>query len=104
MALKVEVARSEHKATMTLAGELDFHTSSELRSALERVLGVPGLKVLTLDLTGLNLMDSSGLGMLLFASKEMEKRHGRVLLKTNRLVRELLRITNLERFFETAAD
>ncbi len=102
MALKIERARSERKATISLAGELDFHTSGELRTALEKVFAVPGLEVLVFDLTGLNLIDSSGLGMLLFASKEMEKRHGRVLLKTNQLVRELLKITNLERFFETA--
>lgn len=100
MAIKVKKTRSEHQATIALGGELDFHTSSDLRLALEEVLAVPGVRELVLDLKGLTLIDSSGLGMLLFASKEMEKREGKVLLRANSLVMELLKVTNLEQFFE----
>ncbi|MCL4499991.1 MAG: STAS domain-containing protein [Chloroflexi bacterium] len=100
MPLKVEKQRASHKATISLFGELDFHTSSELRIAMEQVVGVPGLEELVLDLRGLKLIDSSGLGMLLFASKEMEKRKAKVSLLTNQLVTELLEITHLDKFFE----
>lgn len=101
MSIKVEKIYRGEKVTVVLFGELDFHTSSELRVALEQVFGTPGLKELLLDLRGLSLIDSSGLGMLLLASKEMEKRHGRVLLLTNKLVSELLEVTHLNQFFET---
>ncbi|MHB0976264.1 MAG: STAS domain-containing protein [Candidatus Aquicultorales bacterium] len=104
MPIKVERTRTEHTATLSLSGELDFHTSSDLRIALEQVLAVPGVEELVLDLQGLTLIDSSGLGMLLFASKEMEKRNGKVLLKTNQLVNELLEITHLDKFFDISKD
>jgi anti-anti-sigma factor len=60
---------------VTLAGEVDATNAEQLHSALESVVREhPSLMLV--DLSGLSFMDSTGLRMLLRASRELDRRGG----------------------------
>jgi anti-anti-sigma factor len=57
----------EGPITVTVAGEVDYETSGELRAAVNGVLErAPGTR-LHFDLTGVDFLDSSGLAVLIEA-------------------------------------
>jgi len=98
-----KIIQDDNIVTLRLVGELDFHTSTDLRVALEEVMANK-IDTLILDLDKVILIDSSGIGMLLLAAKEMEKKNGKTILIAHKFVWELLNITRLADFFEKAAD
>jgi len=68
----VEVGEGPHGALVTPRGELDIATQPELRAALEQQAANGGL---TLDLSGLRFLDSSGLRLIL-ETAEAARREG----------------------------
>ncbi|HEX5852305.1 MAG TPA: STAS domain-containing protein [Solirubrobacteraceae bacterium] len=71
---RFEVAEATQSATLVLsiAGELDLNTATELARRVEDGLG-RGASRVTLDLSALTFMDSSGLRLLI----ELDQRAGR---------------------------
>lgn len=70
--LTVDVDRSTHPGAVvvTVSGELDVYTAPLLRDAL-LTLPLAELDVVVGDLSGLEFMDSSGLGVLVAAQKKL---------------------------------
>ncbi len=67
--------RGDHaQATLRLAGELDISCSQRLQEAVARECARE-LSELTIDLSGLTFIDSSGLAAVVYASRLCE-RHG----------------------------
>ena len=64
--MSVEVARSEDTVVLTLAGELDLHTSELLSKALTDALATDP-KAVVVEAEGLAFADSAGLRALLSA-------------------------------------
>ncbi|MDQ2651376.1 MAG: STAS domain-containing protein [Actinomycetota bacterium] len=62
MSLAVEVLPGETETVISLAGELDVSTASELRDTLDRIDVTTGS--LILDMSGLRFVDSTGIGCL----------------------------------------
>jgi anti-anti-sigma factor len=62
VSLAVEVLPGETETVISLAGELDVSTASELRDTLERIDVQTGS--LILDMRGLSFVDSTGIGCL----------------------------------------
>jgi anti-sigma B factor antagonist len=60
--------------TLSLHGELDIYSAGELKAMLLEVVR-DGTSGVTLDLSGLTFMDSTGLYMVLFG-RELTERHG----------------------------
>jgi anti-anti-sigma factor len=52
-----------HQATLALSGELDLSTCPTLRACVEQL--DPAFRQVTLDLTGLAFIDSTGIALLL---------------------------------------
>jgi anti-sigma B factor antagonist len=63
--LTVEFTDEGDRSVVTLSGELDIDTVGELREQAQDHLGRGQYRTLTLDLSGLTFLDSSGLGLLL---------------------------------------
>jgi stage II sporulation protein AA (anti-sigma F factor antagonist) len=60
-----------------LEGELDHHTAQNCRRQLDEVLAArPQIRQLRLNLSGLDFMDSSGIGVLIGRYKIMKERRG----------------------------
>lgn len=63
---------------VTLAGDLDEHTAGDLRVTVERELDKGIHEHLLLNLSGLEFMDSSGLGVILGRYRRINQAGGRV--------------------------
>ena len=65
--------------TVMLTGELDHHNAAEIREALDSMLD-GSVKELTLDMSRVTFMDSSGIGIVLGRYRRMQERKGRLYL------------------------
>lgn len=103
-AIQVRVGTGEDLAWVELRGELDLSGRACLEQALERAeRGRPAL--LVLDLRGLELIDSTGLALLLAAERRATEAGRRlVLIEGTPLVQRTLRITGLDGAFELTGD
>lgn len=100
MTIALEVATSGGLAAVAVRGELDIHSSPELRAVLVGVLD-GGATTLVLDLSGVAFMDSSGLSVLVVAHKRLGAFGGRLqLVGVNGVVARLLSVTGLTRVFD----
>jgi anti-sigma B factor antagonist len=84
---------------VTVAGEADLHTAPELERALQGVLGLGGTSV-AVDLTEVNFIDSTALGVLLRFRPRFAARGGCILIVSpDRRVLRTFEITGLDRIF-----
>jgi anti-sigma B factor antagonist len=83
-----EEAVDEHTHILTPHGDVDIHTAPQLG---RRLLGLAdaGKKLMIVDLSKVTFMDSTGLGVLLDALRQLATRHGRLALvcPTERILR-----------------
>jgi anti-sigma B factor antagonist len=80
-------------------GEVDVYTSPALRDELYRIID-GGAKQVTLDLGGMDFIDSSGLGVLVGALKRVRERDGDLQLRSLQpSTRKVLEITGLTQVF-----
>ncbi len=87
-----------------LTGEVDLHTSPELRELFQRVLA-QGPRRVIVDLGGVPYMDSSGVGTLVELKRNVEREGGRLILAgLQPRVRSVLEITQLDKFFQIVAN
>lgn len=61
----VKFSKSEDTLTALVFGEIDHHGAREIRESIDREAEKLRPSTLTLDLSGVNFMDSSGLGLIL---------------------------------------
>lgn len=61
-----------------LTGELDHSEARRLREELDALIDETGAKRLLLDLSGLDFMDSSGIGLIIGRYKRMKRLGGSV--------------------------
>jgi len=79
-----------------LAGEIDLQVADRLRSALDGALGEKPVRHLVLDLSGVSLIDSSGLGVILGRYRHLLQRGGRISLVGMRpLVKRVMELSGL---------
>ncbi len=84
--------------TLALRGDLDSLSVPVLRQALDRVYGSGGYTI-RLDLSGLDFIDSSGLGALVGAWRHCSGHDGSVTaVSPNATVRQLMDVTGISRF------
>lgn len=103
MALQIELEQAEEYWTLTLTGELDYSECAAFRMNIDRILkGSPPATIV--DLSHLDYLDSSGLGLLLSLSKEFGAQGGRLVLVTNETVDNILSLTRLNGIFSTTPD
>lgn len=72
MPFQVESAREQDAARVTLSGELDIATVPRVEAAVNATL-TKDLCTLTIDMTGLRFVDSSGLRMFIVLDKRAQE-------------------------------
>ncbi|TDB38709.1 MAG: anti-sigma factor antagonist [Actinobacteria bacterium] len=103
MPLTIQLDPGESHWTLTLIGDLDYSECAAFRMTIDRILkDSPGSTIV--DLSRLDYLDSSGLGLLLSLSKEYGAHGGRLILVTNDAVDSILDLTRLSGIFSTASD
>ena len=65
---------ADDTVTAVIVGEFDMRATFAAEPALERAVQTPGLRRVTLDLSGLTFIDSLGLGVVLRLASELEAR------------------------------
>jgi anti-sigma B factor antagonist len=87
-------------ALLTASGELDLYAADPLHDALASLLE-PSPPALIVDLTSVDFLDSTALGVLMGAAKVLRQNHGRFVVVSGdpRIVR-LLQVTGLTVLFE----
>ncbi len=70
----------DDKIIVTLQGELDHHSAEEVRTRIDDILDKDGYKTLIFNFSGVNFMDSSGIGAVIGRYKKMSLRGGKVCL------------------------
>lgn len=102
MGLSMQLDPGVEHWTLTLNGDLDYSECAPFRMTIDRILKhAPSSTVV--DLSGLDYLDSSGLGLLLSLSKEYGASGGRLILITNESVDNILELTRLSGIFSRAA-
>jgi anti-sigma B factor antagonist len=103
--LVVRTGGTADYVTVAAAGDVDLESAPALTSELKRVLGP---RPVLLDLSGVEFMDSSGLGVLIGAHKEAAALGGvLILVGPVPRVRKIFKITKLNKIFtihETPAE
>ncbi len=101
MTLTIDLAQEPSVWVLTLRGDLDYGECSAFRMSIDRVLkATPPATIV--DLSELEYLDSSGLGLLLSLSKEYQALGGNLVLVTNETVDNILSLTRLNGIFSTA--
>jgi anti-sigma B factor antagonist len=97
--LAVAVAGSDSHYEIHVRGELDMSTAPELREPLLRLAKGEGVYV-TLDLSGLAFVDSTGLSVLVTGLKRLRQQGGDLTLRSpTPATRRVLEITGLTEVF-----
>ena len=87
-----------------LDGELDHRRTVEIRAELDSLLADPGVRRLVFDLSGLEFMDSSGIGMMIGRYKLMRRRGGSVaVMPGGRRVDRIMKLSGLYEIIEKLA-
>lgn len=103
MELVIDVDTTGTWSVVRVAGELDLHTSPQLRDQVLPLIEEPPIRI-ALDLTDVGFMDSSSLGMLVTCLKRVRERDGRfMLVGVTGSPMKVLSLTGLDRVFEVAA-
>ena len=88
--------------TLKLTGEIDHHSAVGLREEADRLIYLEYPKKLLLDLSGIDFMDSSGLGFIMGRYALVSKLGGPLaLLNPNARVSRILSLSALERIIKT---
>lgn len=80
-----------------VGGVLDLATTPDVRSSLQHAVD-DGARTVVLDLTGVLLMDSTALGMIVWLHKQLQERGGRVCVAATRpVVVRVFELTSVDR-------
>ena len=75
--MQITTKRSGDVLRASLSGELDHHSATEVRQALDGAI-TEDVQTLMLDMSGVTFMDSSGIGVILGRYRTMQQRGGRL--------------------------
>jgi anti-sigma B factor antagonist len=97
---EISVTASGAAATIRVNGELDCYTAPQLRSALLN-LAQDGVRHVTVDIGGVQFVDSTGLSVLVGGMKRLRDLGGGMAVKSpNDATRKLFEITGLQTVLE----
>ena len=100
MKIECRTDNEKHERTYLIEGELDVHEVKTLKSNLLADLEKGGEWSFIIDFTGVKYLDSSGLGMLVYLKKTIDRQGGKLLIvHLNEQVKNVFKLTKLESYF-----
>ena len=99
--MRVKVTQGGSKAVLMLSGRFDFNSHRDFRGAYEPLVDEADVREVTLDLGGVEYLDSSALGMLLMLRDKAGAANTSILLANVRGgVKQVLDIANFGKLFQ----
>ena len=90
--------------TVRLSGDLDHNAATRVREELDALIAQTGTRRLIFDLSGLEFMDSSGVGLIIGRYKRMTRRGGSVaVVGTSARIDSIFDMAGLYRLVEKLA-
>ena len=90
--------RDGDRIIVRLAGELDHYCALSVRRELDALISDPRIRMLILDFTTLQFMDSSGIGVILGRYRQMRDRGGYVgVIHMNHHIRRIFHMSGMDR-------
>lgn len=100
MASTVSHRICDSKASLTIHGRFDFSIHRDFRSNYDKILDASGVRELDIDLSNVDFVDSSALGMLLLLREKSMARNIHMKLNSPQsAVRQVLEVANFGRLF-----
>ncbi len=100
--MKIQSTNQGDAQILELSGELDYHSSPELREKLSELTTKQAAKIL-INLSGVDYMDSSGIATFVEAFQKTKRYQGRLILaELTTTVRGVFEIAKLDSIFEIA--
>ena len=98
--MQLEKNRRGRELRVVLSGELDHHNAAIIREEVDRELD-GSVKLLTLDMSGITFMDSSGIGVLVGRYKRIRAMGGKMLvIRTSPQVDKIIDVSGLRNLME----
>ena len=99
--MDIQTTAYDSKATLRLKGRFQFDSHREFRSAYEPYIEDPAARVVVVDFSGVDYLDSSALGMLLMLRDHVGGEESDIrVVNTSSDVRKILAISNFEKLFD----
>jgi anti-anti-sigma factor len=101
MTLEVETRQADNGASVVApTGRLDVAGAPALKDAIGQLVGSNGAPRVVIDMTGVSFVDSTGLGSVISALKQIRSSQGELRIASpNQQVRVVLELTTLDRVF-----
>ncbi|MBR2354359.1 MAG: STAS domain-containing protein [Clostridia bacterium] len=100
-----EASRSGEVLELTLRGEIDHHSAVGIRTEMDERIREEHPRKTVLDLSGIDFMDSSGLGLIMGRFALMERLGGELTLKNpNERLMKIFELAGLERMIRIECD
>lgn len=97
--MQANVVSADGRVVIRLLGRFDFNAHREFRDAIEEALNKDGREV-SIDLSGVDYLDSSALGMLLMLRDKAKSANKTVILTGSQgAVKQVLDIANFNKLF-----
>lgn len=94
--MELNFKKSNKTIIILIEGEIDHHTSKELRRQTESAFTQMGGRNIVFGFERVTFMDSSGIGMLIGRYKQLQAMGGRIAIAcTNEKIREIIHISGL---------
>lgn len=102
--MNFNVELKENTMIVEIGGELDDHVAKSVRDKLDFVLLRKEVRNLIFDLSGLTLMDSAGIGLLIGRYKTIKERKGQaVIVLGEGNAKKILKMSGILNLFKEAA-
>ncbi len=103
--LVTNIRHEGDRLIITVKGEIDLHSSPQLRTSLLALLQKTGAKILVINLKNVSYMDSSAIAVLVETLQKLRKLGGKVCLTNLQpRVKGLLEIARLNSIFSIFSD
>ncbi|MFL0194622.1 anti-sigma F factor antagonist [Clostridium sp. WILCCON 0269] len=76
--MNLEFYIKENNLIANMKGELDHHSTEEVRNKIDNQLDAEGSDNLIMDFSGVTFMDSSGIGVVIGRYKKLHSQKGKV--------------------------
>ncbi len=96
--MQLKLTRQEGALTAHLIGELDHHGAGEVRERIDTAVLQQRCRQLVLDFSGLNFMDSSGIGLIMGRYRLMTSLGGTLTVRgASGRLESVIRLAGLEK-------
>ncbi len=94
--LQVNFEVFDQNLVVKLIGELDHHFAEEIREKIDREIDQNEIKNIVFDLSEINFMDSSGIGVVIGRYKKVQRKGGQVaVINMNSRIEHIFKMSGL---------